>query len=394
MEIFQPASEAEVEAIVADAAAQKRTLAIEGHGSKRGLGRPIETDGTLKLARLSGVLTYEPEELVISVRAGTPLRELEAVLAEKNQCLAFEPNNWSVDQATEATIGGTIASGVAGSRRIVLGGARDHLIGFAAVNGLGEAFKAGGRVVKNVTGYDLPKLAAGSFGTLFAMTELTLRCYPHTAMPTSVVVRDLDAEEGCALLRKAVGSSWEATGFCYLPKTVLDSLGERFGASESLTIVRFEGSEESMAVRAQGFVRALAPRGSIAAGDASASFWRHFGQLNLFRTAQILWRVSLPPATVLRALKLLRPDRFAVDWAGGLLWIEHVGTAPPTVEETHAIALDLGGHATLFRAPAELRRRSAVFAPRDAATMALSQRLKRAFDPAGVFNPGRMYTGI
>src|SRR5262249_3072481 len=158
----------------------KRALTIEGGGSKQHLGRLCAPTDVLKLNALSGIVSYEPEELVITVRAGTQLSEIEAVLATKSQCLAFEPASWSFDPSAMATIGGTMAAGVAGSRRVVLGGARDHLIGFRAVNGSGETFKAGGKVVKNVTGYDLPKLAAGSFGTLFAMTELTLRTYPGT----------------------------------------------------------------------------------------------------------------------------------------------------------------------------------------------------------------------
>ncbi len=393
MEVFEPANEADAAAIVSDAAVRGRTLAIEGLGSKRGLGRPMETTGVLKLAALSGIIVYEPDELVITLRAGTKLRDVEAALAEKNQCLAFEPASWSFDAAAEATIGGTVAAGVAGTRRVVLGGARDHLIGFRAINGQGDVFKAGGRVVKNVTGYDLPKLAAGSFGTLFAMTELTLRCYPRTEVPTSLVVRDLSVAQGCALLRKAAGSAWEATGLCHLPRTALDRLGTQSDAAQSLTVIRFEGSAESMAARAKGFAQALAPDASIAADDWSRRLWSELAQLKPFWNTESLWRVSVPPAAAARALQLLRPECFIVDWAGGLLWVEY-GAALRTAEEVHATVLDLGGHAMLFRGSDEMRRTAAVFAPRDEATMALTRRVKQAFDPAGVFNPGRMYAGI
>ena len=138
----------------------------------------------------------------------------------------------------------------------------------------------------------------------------------------------------------------------------------------------------------------IAPQAGVATDEASQSVWMQFGQLKPFQKARILWRIGVPPASAPVALKLLRPDRFAVDWAGGLLWIEHSNSRPPTATEVHAAALDLGGHAMLFRAPDDLRRNEASFAPRDAATMALTQRLKRAFDPRGVFNPGRMYAGI
>ena len=393
MDVFTPTSEAEAAAVVAEAAEAGRSLAIEGHGSKRGLGRSIETSGVLKLSALRGIIVYEPDELVITVRAGTPLQEVEAALAEKNQCLAFEPASWAFEAGAEATIGGTVAAGVAGSRRVVLGGARDHLIGFRAVNGEGGVFKAGGRVVKNVTGYDLPKLAAASFGTLFAMTELTLRCYPRTEAPTSLVMHDLNVTQGCALLRKAVGSAWEATGFCYVPRPALDRLGAEAEGAQSLTVIRFEGSAESMAARAKGFAQALAPEASVDAGDWSQRLWSEIGQLKPFRDAQNLWRLSVPPAAAPRALQLLHPECFVADWAGGLLWLAY-GAAAPSAVEVHAAAFDLGGHAMLFRAGDEMRRSVLVFAPRDEATMALTRRLKQAFDPAGILNPGRMYAGI
>jgi glycolate oxidase FAD binding subunit len=393
MDTFAPASEADAAAIVADAYDRKRMLAVEGLGSKRAMGRLCEPSGVLKLALLDGIVAYEPDELVITARAGMKLSDIEASLAEKNQCLAFEPSNWSLDPTAEATIGGTVAAGVAGARRVVMGGARDHLIGFRAINGTGSIFKAGGRVVKNVTGYDLPKLAAGSFGTLFALTEVTLRCYPRTAVPTSVVITDLSVEQGCRLLRKAVASPWEATGFCYLPRAALDRLDMEGERPESLTAIRFEGSSHSMAARAQGFLQALAPEGKILSDACLPLLWSEIAQLKPFRRANILWRVSVPPAVAPHALKLFRPDCFAVDWAGGLLWIEH-NEPSLTANEVQAIARDLEGHAMLFHGPDEMRRTSAIFAPLDEATTALMQRLKQAFDPGGVFNPGRMYAGI
>ena len=393
MQVFAPTSEADAAAIVADAHALRRPLSIEGNGSKRGLGRPIETPAVLRMSGLRGIVAYEPEELVITLRAGTPLGEVEAELAEKNQCLAFEPGSWSFEANASATIGGTVAAGVAGSRRISLGGARDHLIGFRAINGEGNIFKAGGKVVKNVTGYDLPKLAAGSFGTLFALTELTLRTYPRTAMPTSLFVRDLDIDKACTLLRKVAGSSWEATGLCYLPRVALDRLVGPFDGAQSLTIVRFEGGGESMAARALGCATALMPSATIVADERSQLLWQQLLLLKVFQLARTLWRISLPPLAAPRALAMLRPDCFAVDWAGGLLWVEDAG-AGPNADEVHAVARQLGGHAMLFRGSDEMRRTSPVFAPRDAATMALTQRLKAAFDPAGLFNPGRMYAEV
>ena len=392
MQTLAPANEAEVAAMVADAAASKTTLQIEGNASKRGLGRPVDTDAVLNLSGVSGIVSYEPEELVITARPGTRLEEIERTLARQKQCLAFEPNRWSLSGT--ATIGGTVAAGVAGSRRVVLGGARDHLIGFRAVNGEGQSFKAGGKVVKNVTGYDLPKLAAGSFGTLFAMTELTLRTYPHAGMPLTLVAENLDVDAGCALMRRVAGSRFEATGFCYLPRTAIERMDLDLSAGGqrpvSLTLVRFEGTRESVEVRSNACGKELGVASTTLSGSASDELWRKLQQLKAFDAARIVWRISLPPSAAIGAISALAPECFVADWAGGLLWIEPGARSPADV---HAVAQSFGGHAMLFRGPDEMRRGN-VFQPLDAVTAALTTRLKAAFDPLGVFNPGRMYDGI
>jgi len=384
MQVFSPVDETEAAAMVADVAWRKATLSIEGNGSKRGLGRLASADAMLTLRGLRGIVSYEPEELVVTVRVGTLLTEVERVLEEKSQCLAFEPWSWSFDRDAAATIGGTIAAGVAGSRRVLLGGARDHLIGFRAINGDGGTFKAGGKVVKNVTGYDLPKLAAGSFGTLFAMTDLTLRTYPRASAPVTLVVPNLDLERGCTLLRQAASLPYEASGFCYLPRGAL----ERVNAARdwaSLAAVRFEGDGESASLRAKACAEALGVIFEAAPGP-----WEHLRQLRPFATSSVLWRVSLPPSAAVAAVAALRPECFVVDWAGGLLWVEPGANSPRNV---HEIARSFGGHAMLFRGGDEMRQGD-VFQPLDATTRALTQRLKAAFDPQGIFNPGRMYNGI
>lgn len=390
MRIFKPESERDVAAVVAEAAAAKTTLTIEGGGSKRHLGRLVPPSDVLKMSALSGIVSYEPEELVITVRAGTPLSEIENALAEKNQCLAFEPASWSFDPEAAPTIGGTVAAGVAGSRRVALGGARDHLIGFRAVNGSGEIFKAGGKVVKNVTGYDLPKLAAGSFGTLFAMTELTLRTYPHARTPVTLIAADLDAEAALALLRRAVGSHFEATGFCYLPRQAIERMRLSIDAHESATLIRFEGASDSAALRAKACAAALGVSFASMSGSASAALWHNRQQLAAFDAARVLWRISIPPTVAAAVVAALEPSYFVADWAGGLLWLEPGASLP---RDVHALAQSLGGHAMLFRGGDDMRRGD-VFQPLDPVTAQLTKRLKAAFDPLGVFNPGRMYDRI
>src|SRR6185437_2593670 len=185
---------------------------ILGNGTKRVIGRPIVTPHRVSTAKLSAVTLYEPEELILSAKAGTPLSEIEALLAQHNQQLAFEPPHWG-----NQTIGGVIATGFSGPRRIKAGAVRDHLLGFTAVNGRAEIFKAGGRVVKNVTGYDLSKLMAGSFGTLAVLTDITLKVLPRPEAQATLVRTNQSARDGIALLNKALGQPYEITAAAWLP---------------------------------------------------------------------------------------------------------------------------------------------------------------------------------
>src|SRR5947207_1361815 len=196
-------NETDVVGAVRAARETKRTLEIVGAATKRGFGRSVECDDVLDLSGLRGIVKYEPDELVITALAGTPVAEVEAVLAEKNQRVGFEPSDWGPlfgAPANSATIGGVIAADASGSAAIKFGRARDHLLGFRAVNGFGEAYKAGGRVVKNVTGFDLPKLMCGAMGTLGPMTEVTLRAVPN-ANSVSYLAKDIAPSTGLALLR-------------------------------------------------------------------------------------------------------------------------------------------------------------------------------------------------
>ncbi|MFI4987883.1 MAG: FAD-binding protein, partial [Alphaproteobacteria bacterium] len=194
-ETLKPRDAEEVRALVEWAAAEGLPLELSGAGTKRGLGRPVQATHSVDLGGLTGVTLYEPEELVLSARTGTRLAAIEALLAEKRQALAFEPADLGPlygAAAGAATIGGVIACNLSGPRRLKAGAARDHFLGFTAVNGRGELFKAGGRVVKNVTGYDLCKLLAGSHGTLAAMTDVTVKVLPAPERTESVIVLGLD----------------------------------------------------------------------------------------------------------------------------------------------------------------------------------------------------------
>jgi glycolate oxidase FAD binding subunit len=367
MRILKPETDSEVEQAIAEAFAARSPLALEGNGTKRTLGHPVAAETVLKLSGLSGITMYEPDEMVFSARAGTPLAEIEAALAKHNQMLAFEPTG------SGATIGGIVAAAVNGPRRFAAGAARDHLLGFAAVNGKGERFKAGGRVVKNVTGYDLPKIAAGSFGTLFAMTELTLRALPRNATCT-LALDGLDPGPALRLLRGVAASPFDPTGLSYI-------------AAKRLTLIRLEGQADGVAARKDELCRTIARGARVIDAEEGAHLFRTIGEVfPLFGPSTSLWRVSLPPTAAETAIQQFKPKTWVADWAGGLLLLEF-----DTVANVHTVAKSLGGHATALRTSAPI---DDVFTPLDAATLALTQRLKDAFDPARILNPGRMVKNL
>src|SRR5687767_3416806 len=223
-ETFKPANADEVRDVVAWAAAEERPLEIIGHGSKRGVGRPVQAEHTLDLSGLAGITLYEPEELVLSACAGTPLREIELLLKQRGQMLAFEPMDFGPlfgRARGRGTIGGVLAANASGPRRLKAGAARDHVLGIHAVSGRGEAFKSGGRVVKNVTGYDLSKGLAGSWGTLAVVTDVTFKVLPRPEAVATLVIAGLDDARAVTTLCEAMGTPWEISGAAHLPEAVV-----------------------------------------------------------------------------------------------------------------------------------------------------------------------------
>jgi glycolate oxidase FAD binding subunit len=388
MRVLKPDTEDEVIEAVRDT---QSPLIVEGRGTKLGIGRSAAADSVLRVAGLTGITMYEPDEMVFTARAGTPLAEIEEALAAKGQCLGFEPGDmpklWS-DHADNATLGGTIAAAVAGPRRFAAGGARDHLLGFTAVNGKGERFKAGGRVVKNVTGYDLPKLAAGSFGTLFVMTELTLRALPRGTATTVLAVPANDAAEALKLLRAVARSPFEPSGLVFLPKDAASRAGI---GDQAQALIRLEGQSEGVAARAAELTRTLAPQARTLEAEEGTKLFRAIADIHpLFDRDGVLWRVSVPPTAANDLVTRLAPASWIADAAGGTLWLSF--TKPTSIAAIHAAAREGGGHATLIRKG--LTQTDNVFPPLEAAALALTARVKLAFDPARNLNPGRMYKDV
>jgi glycolate oxidase FAD binding subunit len=390
-------SEAQVAEAICDTAAAHRTLEISGAGSKRGLGHPIQADSTLGLHGLSGITLYEPEELVLRAKAGTTLAEIETALAAHHQTLAFEPPNLGELLGTsmmEQTIGGIVATNLSGPRRNSAGAARDHLLGVRAVNGKGELFKAGGRVVKNVTGYDLCKLLAGSFGTLAVLTEVTIKVLPAAETEETIILSRLNANQAVHVMANAFGSSIGPTAGAWLPESIADRTVVG-GQNGEATCLRLEGFGPSVDIRRLQLLSQVGKPSNVRrlTGLESRLLWRQIGNVQPFhgQTGRAVWKLSVRPTDapqILERLSILVGLEAFLDWRGGLIWLslpcgEDGGTS--LVRST----LPGTGHATLYAAPDAIRSTQQVFPPLDPITAKLEARIKEQFDPFDVLNPGR-----
>lgn len=343
-------------------------------GSKRAIGHRVDAE-PLSLAALRGVVDYQPEELVVTAAAATPLAELRALLASARQRLAFEPPDLGplLGEGAEPTIGGVLAANLSGSRRLTAGAARDHFLGCAAVNGEGEPFRAGGRVVKNVTGFDVPRLLAGSWGTLALMTEVTLKAVPQAEAERTLAFAAGNVEEALRLMTAALGSAHEVSCAAFDPAT-------------AGVLLRLEGFAASLAARAAGLCGTLAREPRESRDDAaSAALWTAIGGAHAFADAPVVWRLSVPPADAPRVVRALGAGRCLLDWGGGLVWFA------TDVADAAAVRGALReGHATLVKAPESARASVPVFQPPAPGLKALHARIVAAFDPRGILNPGRM----
>ncbi len=400
---LRPRDAKEVEEAVRWALSEEKPLELVGQGTKRALGRPSQTDVTLDLSDLTGVAIYEPAELILSAQAGTPLGEIEALLAQNNQELAFEPIDYGPllgGDAGRGTIGGVIAANLSGPRRIKAGAARDHFLGVSAVTGRGDTVKSGGRVVKNVTGYDLCKLIAGSWGTLAAMTEVTIKVLPKAETAVTVLVQGLDDARACETMATAMGSPFDVSAAAHLP----DHIASWFSGvpkPEATTAFRLEGHAPSVAHRKETLAALMKPLGpvEILSEEASRALWRDVRNVKPFTVGAArerpLWRISVPPARGHEIAAAITPAaQMVYDWAGGLIWLAMPFAGDPGAAAIREAVASVGGHATLIRADAAVRAAVDVFQPENAAVRGLSQRVKESFDPKGLLNPGRLWAGV
>jgi glycolate oxidase FAD binding subunit len=401
---FAPTSIDELREAIGAALAAEEPVELVAGGTKRGLGRPLQTPHVVDLTRFSGIRDYAPSELVLTAGAATPLPAIDRALAAAGQMLAFEPPDWRGLLGAvhgSQTLGGVVACNLSGPRRIKAGAARDHFLGFRAVSGRAEIFKAGGKVVKNVTGYDLPKLMAGSYGTLAALEEVTVKVLPRPESAATVLVCGVAAADAASVMAAALGSPHDVSGAAYLPPG-----GPRLAPlpGNGAVALRVEGPAPSVAFRREALLREHAAAGEMAAlGDAeTAALWRDIGNVAPFADLadRAVWRVSVAPA---RGAELARTVARAVDavwfldWGGGLVWlavIEPGDAGAAVIRGAIGGPMGHGGHATLVRGSPGLRAAVPVFEPQPGPLAALSRRVKEGFDPRHLLNPGRMVEGV
>ena len=409
MTAFRPKDTAELRDIVASAVAEKQTLDVVGGGSKRTLGRPSRAQHGLDMSAFGRIIDYEPSELVMTAEAATPMRLIEAELAAQGQMLAFEPPDWRglLGTTGEPTLGGVIACNLAGPRRVRAGAPRDHFLGFSAVNGFGQAWKAGGRVVKNVTGYDMGKLQAGAFGTLSVLTEISVKVLPRPETSCSLVVTGLDDAAAIRLLATALNAPDEVSAAAHLPATVAARSAVAAVANcGAVTVMRLEGPRPSVDFRATTLEGLLGPALRLNTRDSTA-LWAEIAAVGALvgddrrGTAGLVWRICPTPSAAPALLARIRSGlAFAegfYDWGGGLLWLTlDAAEAGPDAGAglVRAAVRAAGGHATLIRATDDVRSAVPVFEPAQPALDALARRVKASFDPHGILNPGRMQEGL
>ena len=405
---IRPVSMEELHKTVVSSSEQNTRLYIHGMDSKREWSRawgvPMQRTRryihALDMSGFDGIDLYEPEELVLRAGAATPMSEIQTRLQEKQQELSFEPPDLAPlygGMAGSGTLGGVIACNLSGSRRVRSGAARDCVLGVEAVSGRGELFRSGGRVMKNVTGYDLPKLLTGSHGTLAAMTQVTIKVLPASETSVSVIFFNLEPERAVVVMTQALSSAYEVSAAAYLPAPV--SIEAVSAATNTLTVLRLEGAKKSLSARVELLRKHIKEHGDseLLQNDESRALWSFIGDARFFasgaRREDLLWRLFLPPSRSHRIdafVRQLGEVYYFLDWGGGLAWLGIPNEAKEkraACEKVAAFAREQGGYGILVRAPDELCGAFGGFSALGAVENALMERVRAAFDPDGIFSP-------
>ncbi len=403
--MMRPADVTELSRLILDANGDNSRLEVMGAGSKRVIGRPGVEATEISLSSMRGVSLYEPGEMIMAARAGTPLTHIEAQLARQGQMLGFEP----IDigpligfEAGQGTIGGALATNLCGARRISSGALRDHVIGVSGVNGRGDVFKTGGRVIKNSSGYNLSRALSGSWGTLAVFAEIAFKVVPSPEETATLLFLGLPDEIAVEVLCAAMASPYEVSGTVHLQKNLVERLwheGVR-ATREPVTALRIENFSRLVGYRKARLLDDLAAFGEIHELDHenSLAFWSELRQMSVLSSSDDpIWRISTAPKAgpkVVEALSGYMDCNAYYDWSGGLIWLEVLATSDASAADIRRVVATHGGHATLIRAHEDIRRAVDVFQPLDLGAANLSKRIKESFDPKGVLNPGRMYASV
>jgi glycolate dehydrogenase FAD-binding subunit len=393
-EVFTPDNDGQLVELIQSGLANGSRFSIQGHNTKAGFGYEQETEAGISTTCLNGILDYEPAELVMRAKAGTPLADIEDALSQHDQHLAFEPAKLGRlydSEAANGTIGAVFMANLSGPRRFVAGAARDHILGVRAVSGRGEVYKSGGNVIKNVTGYDLSKLLSGSWGTLSVVTELTFKVLPKPQYSMSLGVAEIDPASGLAILSKVAQSPLQTSGLAYLPQSSLKELPEQ------LCLIRLEGSHISVQERLKGLKQLLPENLSLIEYDQeqSQTIWKAIGNTSILNTDQVVLKISIPPASAPDLIKEI-PSAFNYDWyadaAGAWLWLAlSEDNAVDNIKWLRRQIAEQGGSAVLYKATEEIKRPAGIHSALTAGLSALTQRIKNSFDPNNILNPERLF---
>jgi glycolate oxidase FAD binding subunit len=409
--IYYPEDELQVSDIVKELYKKNQPTELIGTGTKNFIGNKIQAAKKLSLSKLSGIVEYLPEELYIKVKANTPLELVEQELEKNNQELAFEPIDFGFiesGKSDKGTIAGYLACNYAGSRRFKVGSVRDHILGFRGVNGKGDIIKSGGTVVKNVTGYDLSKLIAGSFGTLVALTEITLKVLPKKRLSNTIIIHTEDKKLINELFEKISSSSSEISGAVYIPdepedesydhnKEVVFKLND-LQSKGSFLALRIEGDKISINEKIKALTDELDLKklnSTILDVHQSTPFWKKINNLELFKvTKNNLLRVVIPPSKGDKLMQYLgNKYKYYIDWCGSLYWIEVQAKKNSKIGEIKKLIKELEGYLTIIKTSNEFDYEETIFTVDDIRLL-ISEKIKKSFDPKRIFNPGKMYRGI
>jgi len=405
-----PKNEKEVSDVIKKYYKSNTPLEIVGSGSKK-IGKPLQCEKTLYLSKLSGILEYLPEELYITVKACTPIKVIENELKKNNQILAFEPIDFGylfTGKSSEGTAAGQISCNISGPRRFKSGSVRDHVLGFRGVNGKGEIIKSGGKVVKNVTGYDLSKLICGSYGTLIALTEITFKVLPAPEENKTLIIHNQKIGSSTNFLDVSLNSSNDVSGAVYIPNEPECSnckmnINETFNLNDlkrdgSITAIRIEGPKNSVEQRIKNLIRELNISDlniSILEDLQSEIFWYKVRNLQLFSlTKNNILRIVLPPSNCVQLIyQLSNKFKYYLDWGGSLIWVEACELSEEMFDSIRKKVVKHGGYMTMIKNSDYLPYVEDYFTfNRD--LFNISQNIKKCFDPKRILNPGKMYTGI